>query len=244
MFNRTQDSSPIAKRSLRLIASGLILLIIASILPNYHWMHVIRALFAGVALTIVPLWIVMVRSEYHGDLWSRLAASLAGSFASLIIIGYVGYLFGLRLTAIDYVLPIAVFGGILAVTLKGTSHVQSGRWWPTVLVVVLTIGGASLAHVILPTPPVESSYSITAPIANVTLDIVSLPITINRVNYSSPITVTFEVNYQKIQVVKFTNKTSHYVWTTPLLNGLNCFTSSIQIQTSDGSFLSPISSCH
>jgi hypothetical protein len=232
-------------RRVALPAASIICLVAALLLPQSGPGHVVRIVLGLIGVTIAPSWFVACL------LAPRLGVLLKFTVTTVIVAGYLATLGTLanladvRTTA-GLVAAVSIPLTILLALIVPDPLPARSELAPAVAVVLaLAIATVSTiaTHLLLPRTTYESSYAIDTTWTFVAHDKVLVPIDVQRVDFTSPITLTVEVNYQVLTTVPLGLRTGPINVRFTLPPSTACAGLDIVLRTADGELLNPPVSC-
>lgn len=235
-------------RSVVVLATlGVAALVVAALLPRHGVVTPVRAVAALCGLVVVPGWIVARFGSRTRHRSVVLVEAIVLSTASFVIGNFLLSKAGIQLSTWWYlVVPVAA-GVVTIVAGRADNNVTmstSLTLW-TIALVICAVGSAGVAHVLLPAPAPESSFSISVTQVHLTngARVISFPLSVERVSYARPISLDVQIDFVTVGHVTVGPRQSHFVATVPLLSPAPCRADAVEIVVPGNEVLSPPTSC-
>lgn len=227
-----------------LVALLLVALLLSFLLPVGGPLGDIRVALCGGALLTVPGVLVIARADGEGDWSFSIVGAVVVSMAFYILVAYAAVAVHIHLSQAVFVLAaVAVSCALLVGWRPGPS---SRRSLTALGLTVLLAGGAVSAAIVtrlaLPSTPVESSFSLSAPTATFAKGTVSIPVEVARVHFARPISLTVYVGSMGVEHETISGSVTRVILTIPVPRSAGSCPR-VSITSSNGSYLSPHLPC-
>lgn len=227
-----------------IVAGLLVALLLSFLLPSGGVIGATRVVLSGGALLALPGALLIARADAEGDWIVRFVGAVIASIAFYVLVAYLAVAVRIHLSRAVFVLPgLAVSCVLLVGWRRGPSARTSLKALGlTVLLAGGAVGTAIVAHLVLPSTPVESSFSLSAPTATIAGTTVSIPVEIARVHFPGAISLIVYVGNTGVEHETISAAVTHVVLKVAAPpSTTSC--PAVSITSNDGAYLSPHVSC-
>jgi hypothetical protein len=242
-----------------LVALLLVALLLSFLLPVGGPLGDIRVALCGGALLTVPGVLVIARADGEGDWILSIVGAVVVSMALYVLVAYAVVAVHVRLSQAVFVLAaVAVSCALLVGWRPGPSSRRSlTALGLTVLLAGGAVSAAIVTHLALPSTPVESSFSLSAPTATFAEGTVfsllaptatfaegtvSIPVEVARVHFARPVSLTVYVGNMGVEHATISGSVTRVILTIPVPPSAGSCPR-VSITSSNGSYLSPHLPC-
>jgi hypothetical protein len=234
------------RRRLPLAIAAVSCILISVALPAHGGVHYVRIVMGSIGMFLAPGWLLSETLVGSRSLLERAVAAVALSAAYLAVLGTMSGWADVRSTptlfasvSVGLVLVLALF----TPPPGGTEPVRLVPILVTLLAIGVTIGSTIVTHEALPRVPVESTFAIQTSRVSLSGLTAHVNLKITRIRYAAPLTLTVSVNYVAEKTFHIGDVTGPIEISFPFAHPGHCYTSTVQIETQNGQFLTPPLNC-
>lgn len=216
-------------------------IIVTVVLPDSGLGHYMRIVLGGVSIFFAPGWYLANWLPQSRSLLERTVLAVVISATYLAVLGVMAEWGQVRVTTTLFA-SVSVPLVIVLAMLTPPPHTHARDWLPVVLcgvAIAVAAGSTILVHETLPRVPVESTYSIEAPKIRIVGKSAYMNVVITRVRYPEPITLKVSINYVAEKTFDLGGKTGTLHLVFPFPHPGHCYTSTVQVETQNGQYLTP-----
>jgi len=227
-----------------IVAGLLVALLLSFLLPSGGAAGAIRVVLSGGALLALPGALLITRADTEGDWILRLVGAVIASMAFYVLVAYLAVALHVHLGRAVFVLPgVAVSCLLLVGWQRGPSARNSLKALGLALLLAGgAVGVAIVTHLLLPSTPVESSFSLSAPTATIAGTTVSIPVEVARVHFPGAISLTVYVGNTGVEHETISAAVTHVVLKVAAPPSVGSCPA-VSIRSNDGAYLSPHLPC-